>query len=83
MFLILFIIEFFDLNCICIFILILIFLVIATFTNGFKILYKNLSKIVCIFIQCFNTTRHVTDEDLNFAYLVALEWMKIVYPEFL
>ena len=83
MFLILFIIEFFDLNCICIFILILIFLVIATFTNDFKILYKNLSKIVCHFIQYFNTTRYVTDEDLIFAYLVAQEWMKIVYPEFL
>ena len=83
MFLILFIIEFFDLNCICIFILTLIFLIIATFTNDFKILYKNLSKIVCHFIQYFNTTRYVTDEDLIFAYLVAQEWMKIVYPEFL
>ena len=45
--------------------------------------YKNLSKIVCHFIQYFNTTRYVTDEDLIFAYLVAQEWMKIVYPEFL
>lgn len=82
-FLILFIVEFFDLNYICTFILILIFLIITTYTDDFKILYKNLSKVVCHFIQYFNTTQYVTDEDLVFAYLVAQEWMKIVYPEFL
>ena len=59
------------------------FFIIAIYTDDFKILYENLSKIVCHFIQCFNTTRYVTDEDLIFAYLVAQEWMKIVYPEFL
>lgn len=83
MFLIFFIAQFFNLNDLCVVFLMFIFFIIAIYTNVFKILYKNLSKIVCIFIQCFNTTRHVTDEDLIFAYLVAQEWMKIVYPEFL
>ena len=47
----------------------------------FKIIVNYVNTAVSTILQYFNTAKIINDKDIILAYIVAREWLEIVYPE--